>query len=201
MKLSWLGHACFALEQDGYRLVIDPYEGVSGYPELRTEAHAVLCSHGHHDHNAVECVALLPQKEFPFTVRTVETCHDEQGGALRGSNTIHIVTAGGVTVAHLGDLGHRLTAEQAAAIGKVDGVLVPVGGVYTVDAAAARDVCDVLAPKWIVPMHYYHAPYGLTNVAGVEDFLALYPTARFLARNTFEADAATTGVIVPGYGG
>ena len=200
MKLSWLGHACFALEQDGYRLVIDPYEGVSGYPELQTEAHAVLCSHGHHDHNAVECVTLLPQKESPFTVRAVETCHDEQGGALRGSNTIHIVTAGGVTVAHLGDLGHRLTAEQAAAIGKVDGVLVPVGGVYTVDAAAAKDVCDALAPKWIVPMHYHHAPYGLTNVAGVEDFLALYPTARFLARSTFEADDAA-GVIVPGYGG
>ena len=200
MKLSWLGHACFALEQDGYRLVIDPYDGTCGYPELQTEAHAVLCSHGHHDHNAVEFVTLLPQKECPFAVRTVETCHDEEGGALRGKNTIHVISAGGVTVAHLGDLGHRLTAEQVAAIGKVDGVLVPVGGVYTVDAAAAKDVCDALAPKWIVPMHYHHAPFGLTKVAGVEDFLGLYPSAKFLACDSFEADGDTKGVIVPWYG-
>lgn len=201
MKLTWLGHACFALEQDGYRIVIDPYEGVHGYPELQTEAHAVLCSHGHHDHNAVEFVTLLPQKESnPFTVRTVETCHDEQGGALRGKNTIHVISAGGVTVAHLGDLGHRLTAEQLAAVGKVDGVLVPVGGVYTVDAENAKAVCDAIGPQWIVPMHYQHPPYGLTNVAGVEDFLRLWPAARHLEGSSFEAGGHTAGVIVPRFG-
>ena len=35
MKLTWLGHACFLLEQNGYRLIVDPYTGVEGYPELR----------------------------------------------------------------------------------------------------------------------------------------------------------------------
>ena len=106
MKLTWLGHACFLLEQDGYRLVIDPYTEVVGHSDIQTEAHQVLCSHRHFDHNAVEGVALLPERKSPFVIRTVETCHDEQGGALRGKNLIHIVTAGDVTVAHLGDLGH-----------------------------------------------------------------------------------------------
>ena len=52
MKLTWLGHACFLLEEQGYRIVLDPYEGVAGYPPLHTAAHAVFCSHHHFDHDA-----------------------------------------------------------------------------------------------------------------------------------------------------
>ena len=171
MKLTWLGHACFLLEEDGYRIVLDPYTGVAGYPPLHIQAHAVFCSHGHFDHHATDCVELLPERESPFTVREVETFHDDRGGALRGTNTIRIFTAGGLSAVHLGDLGHQLTAEQAAAIGPVDAVLVPVGGVYTVDAAGAKAVCDALHPRCVVPMHYHHAPYGLTEVDSVEPFL------------------------------
>ena len=56
MKLTWLGHACFLLEEDGYRIVLDPYTGVAGYPPLHIQAHAVFCSHGHFDHHATDCV-------------------------------------------------------------------------------------------------------------------------------------------------
>lgn len=90
MKLTWLGHACFLLEEQGYRIVIDPYEGVAGYPPLQVSAHAVFCSHGHFDHNAVNCVTLLPKTESPFSVREVQTFHDDQNGALRGENIIRI---------------------------------------------------------------------------------------------------------------
>ena len=69
MKLTWLGHACFLLEEDGYRIVLDPYTGVAGYPPLHIQAHAVFCSHGHFDHHATDCVELLPERESPFTVR------------------------------------------------------------------------------------------------------------------------------------
>ena len=203
MKLTWLGHSCFLLEQDGYRIVTDPYTGVEGYPPLAVSAHAVYCSHHHFDHDFVEAVTILPPVEFPFTVREIETCHDEQGGALRGSNTVRVFTAGGVSVAHLGDLGHQLTAKQLSAIGSVDAVLVPVGGVYTVDAAGARAVCDALRPRCVVPMHYHHAPFGLPNVARVEDFLALWPvdTIRRLSDPTFELTADTAGVLVPRFRG
>lgn len=196
MKLTWMGHACFLLEQDGYRVVLDPYTGVDGYPELRVQAHAVLCSHQHFDHHAVDCVELLPEKPSPFTVRTVETFHDEQGGAARGSNTIHLLSAGGVTVAHLGDLGHQLTKRQLADMGTVDGVLIPVGGVYTVDAAGAKAVCEAIKPKWIVPMHYHHAPYGFTDLADVETFLKLWPEVKRLPTAKLEITDTTAGVQV-----
>ena len=201
MKLTWLGHSCFLLEQDGYRLVTDPYTGVEGYPPLSVSAHAVCCSHHHFDHDAVDAVTALPPVKSPFTVREVETCHDEKGGALRGSNTVRVFTAGGVSVAHLGDLGHQLTAAQLDAIGSVDAVLVPVGGVYTVDAAGAKAVCDALHPRCVIPMHFHHAPYGLPNVAGVEDFLRLWPvgTIHRLSGPSFEVTAETMGVLVPAF--
>lgn len=151
MKLTWLGHACFLLEADGYRIVTDPYTGVPGYPSLSVSAHAVFCSHGHFDHNAVDCVTLLPHRDSPFTVREIASFHDDRGGTLRGGNTIRVFTADGISVAHLGDLGHPLSAEQLAAIGPVDAALVPVGGVYTLDAAGAKSVCDALKPRCVLP--------------------------------------------------
>lgn len=244
MKLTWLGHACFLAEQDGYRILLDPYAGVEGYPSLletasraadrerrarweakggytvtrkvrmtivreggehqesRLPVHNILCSHGHFDHNAVDQAELVPfDGPCPFTIRTVETFHDDQGGALRGTNTIHILSAGGVTIAHLGDLGHLLPPEQIAAIGPLDAALVPVGGTYTVDAAGARAVCGALRPKCVVPMHYRHAPYGLPNVAGVEDFLALWDEGeiRRLEGPSLEVDGSARGVAVPQY--
>lgn len=201
MKLTWMGHACFTLEQDGYTVITDPYTGVEGYPPLAVSAHAVFCSHHHFDHDAVDCVTLLKEGNSPFTIREVPSFHDDQGGSLRGTNTIRVFTAGDVSVVHLGDLGHQLTEEQLAAIGKVDGVLVPVGGVYTVDAQGAKQVCQAIGPKWVVPMHYRHAPYGLPNVAGVEDFLALWPREQVqrLTGPSFEVTAETAGILVPAF--
>lgn len=201
MKITWLGHACFMLEEDGYRIVLDPYTGVEGYPELHAKGHAVLCSHGHFDHAAVDRVRLLPPRESPFTVRTVRCFHDAAGGALRGPNTIHVLSSGGVTVAHLGDLGHPLSPEQIADIGAVDGVLVPVGGVYTVDAAGAKAACQALRPRFAVPMHYRHPPCGLPNVGGVEPFLALWPEEAVcrLKGSSFTVTADTAGVLVPSF--
>ena len=59
MKLTWLGHSCFLMEQDSYRIVTDPYTGVEGYPPLSVSAHAVYCSHHHFDHDAVGCGGVI----------------------------------------------------------------------------------------------------------------------------------------------
>ena len=203
MKLTWLGHACFLAEQDGYTILLDPYTGVEGYPPLaerKLRVNRILCSHGHFDHSAADQAEVVPfEGDCPFAIRTVETFHDDQGGALRGTNTIHILSAGGVTAAHLGDLGHQLTADQLAAIGPLDAALIPVGGTYTVDARGAKAVCEALAPKCAVPMHYRHAPYGLPNVGGAEAFLALWPEEeiRRLEGPSLELDGSARGVVVP----
>ena len=203
MTITWLGHACFRLEQGGYSILVDPYEGVEGYPDVCTEANAVCCSHGHHDHNYTAGVTLLPPKENPFAVTEVASFHDEQGGALRGSNTIRVFEADGIRVCHLGDLGHRLSAEQVSAIGPVDVLLVPVGGFYTVGAEEAKAVVRQIGPRCAVPMHYRHAPHGLANVGGVERFLDLFCSGDVttLPGASFTVTPETRGIVVPTYRG
>jgi L-ascorbate metabolism protein UlaG (beta-lactamase superfamily) len=77
-------------------------------------------------------------------------------------------------IAHLGDLGHLLSAEQIKEIGPVDVVLIPVGGFYTIDAKKAAEVVNQLNPKIVVPMHYKTANLSASlasALAPVDDFL------------------------------
>ena len=201
MEITWLGHACFALESDGCRIVLDPYK-MDDYPSLHTRADAVLCSHGHSDHCHTAAVELSTKGNTVFTVEKVATFHDDKGGALRGENTVHILRAEGLTVVHCGDLGHFPTEAQLAAISNADAMLIPVGGYYTIDAATAKRVCDATKPRVIVPMHYRHGEYGLRPVGTLEEFLELYQNEQIHYRTSNRitlTDAEPTGVVVPLY--
>ena len=178
MTITWLGHSCFMLEANGFRVLLDPYKGVQGLPDIETEADAVYCSHGHFDHAWTENVRLTTGKDNPFTVKEIPTFHDDQGGTQRGTNTVRAFTADGVTVAHLGDLGHQLSAAQLADIGHCDAILIPVGGFYTIDAAAAKAVADAIGASVVIPMHYRKGPVGFDVLGTVEDFTRLYPQER-----------------------
>ena len=76
-----------------------------------------------------------------------------------------------VRVCHLGDLGHRLDDKQVKEIGRVDVLLIPVGGNYTIDAKVATEVCDQLKPRVIMPMHY-KTEKGIPGISGVGGFLS-----------------------------
>ena len=155
MVLKYYGHACFKLESAAGSVVFDPY--VSGYvpsfslPPL--DADLVISSHEHSDHYAPDSVK-LSGKEHKFTVEQIETFHDEEGGALRGKNIVSVVNAEGLRIAHLGDLGHELSDTQLEKLGKPDVLMIPVGGFYTIDAVAAKNIVDACSPRLVVPMHY-----------------------------------------------
>ena len=140
MTITWLGHSCFLLESGGFRVLLDPYCNVPGLPDFAGEADAFYCSHGHFDHCYTEQLRVTDGRENPFAVSEIETFHDSQGGALRGKNTVRRFAAEGVSVVHLGDLGHQLSPAQLAAIGPCDVLLLPIGGTYTVDPAGAKAV-------------------------------------------------------------
>ena len=72
MRITWLGHACFMVEHEDYKVVIDPFRDVPGFQNISVEADAVLCSHGHFDHAYTDGVTLREGRENPFTVETVE---------------------------------------------------------------------------------------------------------------------------------
>jgi L-ascorbate metabolism protein UlaG (beta-lactamase superfamily) len=183
MKIKWLAHAAFLITADsGTRIITDPYESNERYRhgDIKETADIVTVSHGHGDHSNVAAVKGNPQvlnkaevkgiKDKSIKIKAFMTAHDDAGGSKRGPNIIFCFDVDGVNVCHCGDLGHVLTEAQVKAIGKVDVLIVPVGGFFTIDAAAATKVCEQLKPKIILPMHYKTEKIGLP-IGGVDDFL------------------------------
>lgn len=193
MKITWLGHSCFQVEKDGYSVVFDPYEdgSVPGLEPVRVEADAVFCSHGHHDHNAVQNVTLKHTgRPSSFQVSTIATYHDPWQGAKRGADTIHILDDGTTRLAHLGDLGCELEPEQKAQLKNLDVVLIPVGGFYTIDAAQAAALVREITPKLVIPMHFRDdkMQFGFEVIDEVKHFTDLCKGAVYLADDNVSTD-------------
>ncbi|MDF2956623.1 MAG: L-ascorbate lactonase UlaG [Candidatus Alkanophagales archaeon MCA70_species_1] len=183
MKIIWHGHACFEIiSEEGKKIVTDPFDESIGYPRLDIAADVVLVSHEHYDHNNVAAVRGRPEvvrgagehvaKGIKFY--GVKTYHDAAKGAQRGENTVFVFEVDGVTLCHLGDLGHVLEEEQLneirRAAASIDVLFVPVGGTFTIDAGDAEKVISQLSPKIVVPMHFKTPPLKLP-ISGVEPFL------------------------------
>ncbi len=179
MKIKWLGHASFLITSDtGLKIITDPYEvgGDLSYGQIKESADIVMVSHDHADHNNVATVQGNPKvvigmvevKGIKF--KAIPTYHDAAGGEQRGRNTILCFEVDGMRLCHLGDLGHQLSDNQVAELGKIDILFIPVGGFYTIGAKVATQLCDRLKPKVIIPMHYKTAKCAYP-ITGVEEFL------------------------------
>src|SRR5258708_25082068 len=197
-KLTWLGQSCFVLETaTGTRLVMDPIPKGIGYDlPAGLKADVVTVSHEHPDHNNTALLVNKPRvlrgltsdkkgwakidvKVKDVAIRSVGVYHDDAMGADRGLNTVFLFEVGGLRIAHLGDLGHVLTDEQLSAIGAVDVLLVPVGGVYTIDGVQATRVVDQLRPRLVVlPMHYKTDVLTIKQLQGLDAFLEGKPNVR-----------------------
>ena len=148
------------------------------YGEVKVPADIVTVSHEHGDHNNTAVIAGNPQiirgtklteaKGIKFS--GIATFHDEKQGKERGPNTVFCFEVDNIHVCHLGDLGHKLTDREVAEIGKVDVLMIPVGGLWTIDARVAAEVVQQLKAKVIIPMHFRNER-GNLPVALVDDFL------------------------------
>jgi len=179
MKIKWLGHACFLINSEaGVRIITDPYATKEDlrYGEISESADIVTVSHEHADHNHVAAVHGKPEvlrgsaKLKGIDFKGIASYHDKTKGSQRGKNTIFCFEVDGIRVCHLGDLGHLLSDKQVAELGRVDILLLPVGGYFTIDAGVATQVCSQLKPRVIIPMHY-RTDKCTFPIAGVGDFL------------------------------
>ena len=169
MKLTWLGHACFKLESNDGVIIFDPFKdnSVPGLKEIRENADLVLCSHDHDDHHGLECVMQTGNKTS-FVIHTLDSFHDDQEGALRGKNIIHIVETEGMKIVHLGDIGCDF---DTSSLNNCDVLLIPIGGYYTIDTKMALKLIDKIQPRIIIPMHYKGESFGYPVLSTIDEFL------------------------------
>jgi L-ascorbate metabolism protein UlaG (beta-lactamase superfamily) len=205
MQIEWYGQSAFRLSAGDASVVIDPFADMSAmaasrgmqfdYPLIEgVEADLLLVTHEHIDHNGVEAIGGNPEilrstagkLESPIgEVTAIASEHDEAAGTERGPNTIFVFELDGLRVCHFGDFGQReLRDEQAAAIGSVDLLIVPVGGGPTAGASEAAAIVERLKPRWVVPMHYRTPRIGFLETA--DAFLELYPDVHRLEGPAFE---------------
>lgn len=198
VRITWHGQSFFeVVSSGGTRVVFDPH-GIENFGKTAVNADLVLLSHPHTDHTRLDVLANAGKfevvkgwKDQPETARrvgfnpidqpfkdvritSVPSFHDDQNGLKRGINAIWILEVDGLRIAHLGDLGHVLTRSQLRPLGEVDVLMIPVGGVYTINGAEAREVARQVNPRrLILPMH--HGTRAYEDLLPVDEFIDEQP--------------------------
>jgi L-ascorbate metabolism protein UlaG (beta-lactamase superfamily) len=178
MDITWFGHSCFRLSDRGVTIVTDPPSDDMGYDRPRIRADVVTISHEHPGHNnrigfrggpkVFDGPGEYEVKDVFIT--GIATYHDTRSGASRGLNTVFLFEFDGVTICHLGDLGHVPTQSEVEALSSVDVLLIPVGGVNTIDPSKASEVISLIEPLLVVPMHY-KTPVEKAKLQTLDKFL------------------------------
>jgi L-ascorbate metabolism protein UlaG (beta-lactamase superfamily) len=167
-----VGHASFQIDTpQGVRAITD-YNGINGFgrhPDIVTMNNA----HGTHYTDDPEEGITYILRGWPSKSGETEARHDvtlkdmrvwnvptnarEWGSdAVRiNGNSIFIFAIGDLCIAHLGHLHHRLTKEHLEELGRIDVLMVPIDGAYTMGVPLMVDVIKQIEPKVVLPMHYW----------------------------------------------
>ena len=171
MELTWYGRTCIRLRGRDAVVVNDPYPSIVGPTGRGITGDVVTFSHPDDNHPPKKATKLsrdggtaMPTSLEPAFVLDgpgeyevhdvlltgVRTYRDNAKGVDRGRQTAFVTELDGVHTIHLGDIGHELTEEKLADIGRVEVVCVPIGGALT--AATAASLVAQLDPKIVIPM-------------------------------------------------
>jgi len=178
MEITWLGHSCFLIKGKEKTIITDPCHPDLGYRLSEPEADIVTLSHFHRGHNYIKGIADEPKQikspgEYEMGgifITGIPTFHDDKKGELRGKNTIYVIEMDGITLCHLGDLGHPLGPQLVEEIGDIDILFLPAGEVSTIPIDTAVEIVRQLEPPIVIPMHYKTEAFT-GNLSLVDKFL------------------------------
>jgi len=168
-RLSYIGHSTFLIESPQLVRIATDYNDYVRPPVLPDIA---TMNHAHSSHYTLspdpgikyvlhgwaddEKPARIDLQYKDVRVRNVPTnIRSFDGGTERHGNSIFIFEVANLCIAHLGHLHHTLTQQQLNEIGRVDIVLVPVDGSYTLDLDGMVEVLHALKAPLMIPMHYF----------------------------------------------
>jgi L-ascorbate metabolism protein UlaG (beta-lactamase superfamily) len=178
VDITWLGHSCFRIRGNQAIIITDPFPPNIGYTLGKQTVDIVSISHpnpGHSYNEGIMGEYRLVKGPGEYEIAGVlilglTTYHDAVKGQSKGKNTIYLFEVDGVTICHLGDIGHVLGDEEVEEMGNVDILMVPVGGVSTINASMAAETVRKLEPKIVLPMHY-KTPKTNRELDPVDNFL------------------------------
>jgi L-ascorbate metabolism protein UlaG (beta-lactamase superfamily) len=179
LTIRWHGQSFFEIiSAGGTRVVTDPH-AIDAFGRQSVPADLVVCSHLHNDHTRLDSIDGKSKPKLLYGVKedkssplkyawtnfdekfkdvhlySIGTFHDDEQGLKRGLNSVTVFEVDGYRIAHLGDLGHKLSKADLKSIGQVDVLMIPVGGIYTLNGGEAKEVVEQIKPRFfIIPMHY-----------------------------------------------
>ena len=214
ISIRWHGQSFFEITSPkGTRIVLDPHQ-IESYGRKQVEADLVLVSHLHSDHmqltavtnkdkakiiNGLKVDSETKRQEWDLrqevyrdiSVEVLGAYHDGQQGLRRGKTGMFLIQIGKIKILHCGDLGHALDVQTLRKVQGVDFLLLPIGGVYTINGEEARQIMNSIKPRVAtIPMHYGTKVYD--GLLGPEEFLDEVPKAsvKNLTSNQFKWNTA-----------
>jgi L-ascorbate metabolism protein UlaG (beta-lactamase superfamily) len=171
VRISYVGHSTFLIESPQLVRIATDYSDWVKPPVLPD---IVTMNHAHSSHYTLspepgikyvlhgwgkdQEPARIDLQYKDVRVRNVPTnIRTFDGGTERHGNSIFIFEIANLCIAHLGHLHHTLTQQQLNEIGRVDIVLVPVDGSYTLDLDGMVEVLHALKAPLMIPMHFFSA--------------------------------------------
>jgi len=171
VRISYIGHSTFLIESPQLVRIATDYSDYARppvMPDIVTMNHAHTSHYSDHPDPVIKHVlrgwaedqkpARIDLTYKDVRVRNVPTnIRTYDGGTERHGNSIFIFEVANLCIAHLGHLHHTLTQQQLNEIGRVDVVMVPVDGNYTLDLEGMVEVLRALKAPLMIPMHYFSA--------------------------------------------
>jgi L-ascorbate metabolism protein UlaG (beta-lactamase superfamily) len=212
LDINWLGHSCFRIKGKEAVLLTDPCNPQTGYSIGKAKADIVTLSHNHPGHSYLDTLEegyKLIKSPGEYELRGVfitgiATYHDKVEGQERGNNCVYVIEMDGITICHLGDIGHLLSSKTVEDIGNVGILLMPVGGLSTIDSSVAAEMVRMISPRIVIPMHYKTAAVT-RDLEPVDKFLKKLGIMESVPQPKLVINKSTftesTQVIVLGYPG
>ena len=192
VRFTYVGHSTFLIESPQLVRIATDYNGYIKPPMIPD---IVTMNHAHSTHftdrpepeikhvlrgwAGNERPARIDINFKDVRVRNVPTnIRTYDGGTERHGNSIFVFEMANLCIAHLGHLHHTLSQQQLNEIGKVDVVLVPVDGSYTLDMEGMMEVLQSLKAKLMIPMHFF----------------STYTLERFISRISRDWDVETSPI-------
>ena len=218
--ITFVGHSSYQIDTPQDVRAITDYNGVNGFgrhPDIVTMNNA----HGTHFTDEPEEGITHVLKGWPSEPGQTEAKHDVRfkdmrvwnvptnardwgtGAARINGNSIFIYSVGDLCIAHLGHLHHRLTKEHLEELGRIDVLMVPIDGSFTMGVPYMADVIKSIDPRIVLPMHYW-GRYQLDRFMGLmaplePDFV--WPDRRSIEVIKEELPEKLTVIAVAGEGG